>query len=260
MKNIIDELKKDIKKHQNIVNSLLQETSHWKRTHYTQLSEIVSHEISNSKYLQGERKFELGNTISYITLQRIFENNYRNSAIADLRFLKTLHKLSIFLGYYDLNDYIICSNNIKVKPLKKENKIYFDVIKNFFMAKYEIIKSIPDIDISILNPYVFKKTATYKRLSSFAENYQKANYFFDTDYKDAIFDLVSCELISDEGDIKILRAHEHWDFILKNSDNKTCYFKIFGGQTYYLKKDEDGMWKVFDNYDSILKRLKTFYT
>lgn len=261
MKNLIEGIKKDIKKHKSIVNSPLNRFHEWKRAQYILLSEIISQEISQSKYLQGNRKFELGNSISYITLQRIFENCYNNSALADLRFLKTLHKLTIFLGYYDLNDYIICSKNIKITSKNDESTILYNVIENLFNTKKEVIESIPCIEPNKLDPFVFKDSTTYNRLKGFAEKYQKANYFYDHDYKESIIELVSCELVSDENDdIKILRTQEHWDFILKDNEGKTCYFKIFNWQTYYLKKDKDGSWKVWENYDSILKRLKSFYT
>lgn len=261
MKTLIDEIKLEIKSHNSISNSALKKFSDWKRIHYIQLSEIISKEISQSKYLQGDRKFELGNSISYITLQRLFEDSYNNTAFTDLRFLKTLHKLSIFLGYFDLNDYIISSKNIKIDTKNDNSKVIYNVVENLFNAKKEIIKSIPSIDISKLDPYVFKDSSTYERLKGFPEKYQKANYYFDHDYKDHIIELVSCELIADNDEnIKIIRTQEHWDFILKDNENKTCYFKVFNWQTYYLKKDEDGQWKVWENYDSILKRLKSFYT
>ena len=78
------------------------------------MAEIVSQELSHSKFLQGERKFELGNTISYITLQRFFDNSYKTSALNDLRFIKTLDKLCIFLGHYDLNEYILNSKQLTI--------------------------------------------------------------------------------------------------------------------------------------------------
>jgi hypothetical protein len=96
------------------------------------LAKIVSQKLSHSKFLQGARKFELGNTISYITLQRFFDNSYKASALNDLRFIKTLYKLCIFLGHYDLNEYILNSKQLTISDDdSKQIDPYRKIIETF---------------------------------------------------------------------------------------------------------------------------------
>ena len=104
MKLIYNAIKKDIRKHPNVVSSILGIVPEWKRSQYIILSEIISKHLATSEKLVGIRKTELGSTISHITLQRFFENDYQEKTHNDLRFLKTLDKICIFLDKNDLND------------------------------------------------------------------------------------------------------------------------------------------------------------
>jgi hypothetical protein len=258
MKTIIEEIKKEIKNHQNVKNSVLKDIAPWKRTHYILLAEIVSQELSHSKFLEGERKFELGNTISYITLQRFFENAYKASALNDLRFLKTLHKLCIFLGYYDLNEFILGSNDTYCMQKDEDySKIYCSIVENLCLEEFEIIKGLPHKNINSLYIYTFKDSKTSKNIKDYIDKYKEANYFFDKQYEEAKFEMVSCELIADEKDYKIIKSVENWDFVLRNTENKTIYYKVFNSQTYYLKKDKKGNWKIWNNYNPNNQKLKS---
>lgn len=259
MKNIIDEIRKEIKLHPLVKNSVLKEVSTWKRTHYILLAEIVSHELSHSKYLQGDRKFELGNTISYITLQRFFENPYKNSTLNDLRFIKTLDKLCIFLGYYNLNEYILNSKQVLIDKSKDFIMPYRNLIETFCQNEFKAIQKLPIIDLSGLLPYVFEDSAVLKEIKGYMKKYKEADYRFDFDYKHAKFELLDCELILDEKDLKILKAHEFWDMVLKSDDGKVFYYKVINFQSYYLKRDENDKWKIWDNYNPDLQRIITTY-
>lgn len=106
LKSIYNSIKESIKLHPQVSSSVLGNVDHWKRSHYVILSEIIKNVLAVADELQGHRKFELGNTISHITLQRFFESDYQDKTHNDLRFLKTLDKICIFLGYKDLNNYI----------------------------------------------------------------------------------------------------------------------------------------------------------
>ena len=156
MKTIISEIKNQIKNHESIKNSPLEEINNWKRAHYITLAEIISKKLSQSKHLEGNRIFELGNTLSYITLQRFFENSFSESAVNDLRFLKTLHKLCIFLGFYDLNEFILSSNIINNS--KKNNdcsKVYCSIVKNLCLEEFEIIKLRDQFSLKVIKPLFF---------------------------------------------------------------------------------------------------------
>ena len=260
MKTIISEIKNQIKNHESIKNSPLEEINNWKRAHYITLAEIISKKLSQSKHLEGNRIFELGNTLSYITLQRFFENSFSESAVNDLRFLKTLHKLCIFLGFYDLNEFILSSNIINNS--KKNNdcsKVYCSIVKNLCLEEFEIIKGLPHKTTESLYDYAFKDSNIVEKIKEYTDTYKEANYFFDERYEDAKFELVSCDLIADEKEFKIIKTVENWDYVLHNNENKTIYYKVFNSQTYYLRKDKKGNWKVWNNYNPNHQKLKSTF-
>ena len=99
MKTIYNSIKEKVAKHPKIKDSVLGTVGEWKRSHYIILSEIIKEELASSEELKNDKIFELGNTISHITLQRFFENDYQDKTHNDLRFLKTLDKICIFLGF-----------------------------------------------------------------------------------------------------------------------------------------------------------------
>ena len=260
MKTIFEEIKKEIKNHQNVKNSVLNDVVSWKRTHYILLAEIVSQELSHSKFLQGARKFELGNTISYITLQRFFDNSYKASALNDLRFIKTLDKLCIFLGHYDLNEYILKSKQLTISNDDSEQiEPYRKIIETFCQNEFKAIQKLPKIDLSDIYPYVFEDSAIIRRIKEYMKRYKDAQYHFDFDYEFAKFELLDCELLSDEEDLKVLKAHEYWDLVLKSAEGKVFFYKVMNYQTYFLKKDQDMHWKIWDNYNPNLERVITTY-
>ena len=89
MKTIYNSIKEEVVKHSKVKDSVLGKVFEWKRSHYIILSEIIKDELALSTELKNDKKFELGNTISHITLQRFFENDYQDKTHNDLRFLKT---------------------------------------------------------------------------------------------------------------------------------------------------------------------------
>lgn len=106
MKSIYNLIKEKIRQHPKIQLSILADSNPWKRSHYIILAEIIKEELAQREELKAERKFELGTSISHITLQRFFESDYDYKTHNDLRFLKTLDKICIFLGFNSLNTFV----------------------------------------------------------------------------------------------------------------------------------------------------------
>lgn len=249
MKAIFEEIKNAIRESEPIRKCALNSIAHWKRNQFIQLATIISEELSKSPLLKGKRIYELGTSISYITLKRFYEDSYRESAINDLRFLKTIHKLCIFLGYFDFNEYII--NNQKIKSIstcEDHFTVYKDLVYNFCNKEVEAIKKLPEIDITFLKPYVFEESKLLEKTKNYLKKYKEAGFHYDMSYEQPSFELLSCELISDDEEMKIIKTHEHWDMVLKTNTDKTLIYKVINNQIYYIKK-EGGDWKIWDNFN-----------
>ena len=86
LKTIYNSIREEVVRHSKVKNSVLGNVGEWKRSHYIILSEIIKDELSESEEMKGGKKFEIGNTISHVTLQRFFENDYQDKTHNDLRF------------------------------------------------------------------------------------------------------------------------------------------------------------------------------
>ena len=132
-------------------------------------------------------------------------------------------------------------------------------MKPFCQNEFKAIQKLPKIDLSDIYPYVFEDSAILRRIKEYMKRYKDAEYHFDFDYEFAKFELLDCELLSDEEDLKVLKAHEFWDLVLKTAEGKVFFYKVMNFQTYFLKKDQDMQWKIWDNYNPNLQRVITTY-
>jgi hypothetical protein len=141
VEKIYNAIKNDIKLHSDVKLSILGSVPKWKRSQYVILSDIISDQLSNSPLFTSDRKRNLGISISPITLQRFFENEYHVKTHNDLRFIKTLDKLCVFLGKFDLNTYIYerLNENIKNNNTEEVNTYFFEkqLIFDFCKSQFE---------------------------------------------------------------------------------------------------------------------------
>lgn len=251
MKSIYNSIKKDIETHPDVATSVLGEVSSWKRSHFILLSELISERLATSELITPEKKYELGNTISHMTLQRFFENDYHEKTHNDLRFLKTLEKLCIFLGEEDLNSYVKKKSETRVVD-SQENlpEDYFqELIINFCRAQFEASKLLPKCDLSPIHEYVFQNSPLYERVKSFIEEQSKKKLTLITKNNRSNFEIFRFNLISSSEDLQVIETHEFWNLLFdeKKSGEKYIINRL-NTQTYFIKKLE-GKWKIWDNYN-----------
>src|SRR6218665_3512828 len=177
MEEIIEKLKQEIVNHDLVKNSSLLSSFKWKRAQYIVLSDLISDSLSKSEFMQGTRKNDLGVTISSSTLQRIFTDGNMNRKNNDLRFLKTLDKLAVFLGYPNLNNFLLHQSqgekenfeNAKTEvvddyvSLELPIGFFTDLIINYCREEFEVIKRIPELNMDKLFDYAFKECPLIKR-------------------------------------------------------------------------------------------------
>ena len=192
MKNSIEKLKTELLNHPKVVNSILMDTSNWKRNHFIFLSNLIEEELKNSHLMTQNRIYELGNSISESTIKRFFTSAH-DSYSNDLRFIKTLDKFCIFLGYYDFNDFLqkdgqqndtsyLTTQNAsdkKIVPLAIDT--FQNLIYDYCNSEFESITKLPEIDLRFLDKYVFKDSPFQKRITRYLKELQKNGYSYNLD-------------------------------------------------------------------------------
>lgn len=228
----------------------------WKRSHYIILSEIIKDELSDAEELKGGKKFEIGNTISHVTLQRFFENDYQDKTHNDLRFLKTLDKICIFLGYKDLNDYI---QSMGPKNHGKEMGEGFEfltkMVYDYCATVFEFYKNFPDHKTDIFKDLVFDGSPFLERASQFSRELCERDFQLVTKNNRSNYEVFDIHLVTDEPDKKILETQEFWNLLFKvGKTGEEHFVNQLNTQIYFIRKI-DNTWKIWDNYNPDAGRL-----
>lgn len=256
MKTIYNSIREEVGKHSKVKNSVLGNVDEWKRSHYIILSEIIKEELSDAEELKGGKKFEIGNTISHVTLQRFFENDYQDKTHNDLRFLKTLDKICIFLGYKDLNAYIQF-----VKEKKQGSDIINDhafltkMVYDYCVTVFDFYKNFPDHKTEIFKELVFDGSPFLERASQFSKELCDRDFHLVTKNNRSNFEVFDIHIVTDEPDKKILESHEFWNLLFKVGETGEEHFvNQLNTQIYFIRKI-DNVWKIWDNYNPDAGRL-----
>nr|WP_294936319.1 hypothetical protein [uncultured Flavobacterium sp.] len=268
MKLIIDQLKECIRSHPAVINSSIGNSQNWKRTQCIILSQIISDSLSKSEFLHGPRRKELGNSISAMTLQRIFTDSYTVKENPDLRFMKTLDKLAIFLGYPSLNNFLSQTQLQEIKTESKEHNAASDtfekLIQNYCQEEFECIQRLPEIDLGNLSDYLFADSPLIKRISDVLVKYSDLDFRVNNHENRSNFEVYDFKTVTVTENLAVLTAKEFWNIEWKDcGDNTTKAYNKINKQTYFIKKRE-GIWKIWDNhnpdYNGLLNEVEKAYS
>lgn len=191
--------------------------------------------------------------MSYITLQRFFEDNNRQEVIHDLRFLKTLDKLSIFLGYKDLNEFIQKSNIKEIDNPKTEINEDFEffkkIIVDYSIAEFESLKLLPVSNIDGLKKNIFEGSPLLERISTYSKLYEKKKYRLITENNRSNYEIYGYKIISQDENMIVIKTDEFWNLAFEKMDTEEkLIFNKLNSQIYFIKKIK-GIWKIWDNYN-----------
>ncbi|MEO8516994.1 MAG: hypothetical protein ABI426_09620 [Flavobacterium sp.] len=276
MEEIIKKLKQEIINHNRIKNSSLLSSFQWKRAQYIVLSDIISESLSKSEFMQGSKKNELGVTISSSTLQRIFTNDYIDRKSNDLRFLKTLDKLAIFLGYPNLNNFLLHQFKNEKKQFEEEQlkdiqevqniegidvniSFFTEIIINSCKEEFENMKKLPVFEMGKFSEYAFEESPVYKRISDLHLKFSELNLRMDCESNRSNFENYGFKLRNITEDTALIATKEFWNIHWTYSNGKTYHtYNTANNQLYFFRKI-DGLWKIWDNHNPGYDSLATVF-
>lgn len=264
MKIIIEQLKQGILSTPSVLNSSLTSVKKWKRAQYIILSEIIADQLAKSEFLQGERKNELGTTISSTTLQRIFTNDYSDSENSDLRFLKTLDKLAIFIGFQSLNHFLsdTANNNNPDEPTvcaisEKENllPVFEKLISHYCQEEFNCLLKLPGVDLGNLSRYIFEDGPLTQRIHDLISNIAQLGHQLNNVNNRSNFELYDFKLCSLDDNLAVIKVEEFWNLEFRDDYGNLCNaYNHANKQTYFIKK-QNGAWKIWDNHNPDYKTI-----
>lgn len=255
MVDVLENLKKKIIDDDQVKNSVLGFADTWKSNHYEILSEIINERLSEKITHESEAFFSLGNSISPVTLKRIFEGQVKSTAYNDLRFLKTLEKLCIFLNYNNLNVFISIHQSQQEKSHSIENLQEFELAKKIILkgAELEFVQmcNTPNFDFSVFDNIIVNGSPYRKRIELYLTKLMVPDLKLEKELSN--FEIYNYQLKTLENNLMIIDTDELWTLIFSKDGNHFPYHKK-GQQTYYLKKI-DAEWLIWDNYNPDLEDI-----
>lgn len=249
MKLIIDQLKECIRSHPDVLNSSIGNVQNWKRTQFIVLSQIISDALSKSEFLKGSKKKPTKTSISGMTLQRLFNDSYTEKVNPDLRFLKTLDKLAIFIGHASLNSFLANQNEkereTEVMESKKQTDIFEKLIFDYCQESFQCLQNLPVINYEEMSNYVFDDGPLKKRIKKALTKYSN----FDIAINNISFALSDFNTVNVDNDLVVITVSESWSFVWKNIQETNAHtYNKTNRQSYFLK-ERNGEWKIWDNHN-----------
>ena len=209
------------------------------------------------KNLKAEKKFEIGNTISHVTLQRFFENDYQDKTHNDLRFLKTLDKICIFLGYRDLNAYIQFIKEKRQGDDEDNSQKFFRMVYDYCATVFEFYKQFPQHKTELFTDLVFNESPFMERASHFSKELCERDFHLVTKNNRSNYEVFDIHIVTDEPDKKILESQEFWNLLFKvGATGEEHFVNQLNTQIYFIRKI-DNVWKIWDNYNPDAGRLNS---
>lgn len=251
MKEVIEDLLAAINNHDKVKNSVLGKIPNWKNNHYEILSQIINDTLSNEIMQNSESFFSMGNSVSSITVKRLYKNQIKTSAYTDLRFKKTLDKLSIFLGYESINEFIAQKKPTTLSHIEhqKEHSVLMkylkEIIEELCKIEFNALRNLQSKDLSEFENVLMKDTPYIKRAKVYRENLNDIGAVFLEDLSN--YQVYDYKIISIEEESVVLETEEFWNINFKTKTGIFPYHKR-AKQIYYFKY-ENGKLKIWDNYN-----------
>lgn len=250
MKSIYNLLKQEIREQSKIKNSILGNAYPWKRSHYIILSEIIKEDLSQREELQNERRFELGTSISHITLQRFFESDYHYKTHNDLRFIKTLDKICIFLGFKDLNAFVM---DVKEKNIYNEKafskEFTTDIVYRYCHTNFEFFKFFPELRLEVFEELIFAQSPFIERIKTYSSSLCEKGLKLYTHNNRSNFEIFDLDVISEEADKMVIKTQEFWNLVFVVDKTGEEYIVNELNTQIYFIKNINNSWRIWDNYN-----------
>ncbi len=251
MEEVIEDLLIAINNHERIKNSILGKISEWRNNHYEILSQIINDTLLIKIEHNTDTFFALGNSVSSITLKRLYNNQIKPSAYTDLRFNKTLDKLCIFLGYIDLNHFISETKTDKTqKPVEQIDNLDLmkqlkEIVEELCRIEFFALRNLAGTKLVEFDKVLAKNTPYIKRAKVYRENLSKIGAIFLEDQSN--YQVYNYKILSVEDDSIVMETEEFWNINFKIPTGVFPYHKR-AHQLYYFKYQE-GKIKIWDNYN-----------
>lgn len=221
--------------------------SKWKEKDFKQLAKLISNFLSETDQLSPEQKIEIGPSISAVTLKRVFKYGYQLSNSIDIRQLRTLNKLCLFLGFQNWEAFLVCHKDSISIDLSEET--IKEIITQGCQAEFEAYYAIPEIKTKALDEYFVPEGPAWKKITSLVHRTISKKWILNFTDNPSHYKIISLEVTSIKGDQIEVKSKENWYLKWMNAETNISPF-VYNelNEQYYLLSQHNGQWKIDINY------------
>ncbi len=220
----------------------------WNNSQYQYFSKLIADAIEKDQTNSEQQKDHFGRTISASTLKRIFKYKQAFPISLDGRQLKTLDKLSIFVGFSSWIQFQQGASSLFSSDVTDE-KTFREFINGAMQAEFKTYQLLPKIDLSALNPYFLKNSAALQRIHGVLQRQKQEGSIITLFNNPSTCELVEFKIIQEEATQICIETKEYW--YLRWEDQLTHQLKHIynelNQQVYLIMKTEEG-WRIKMNY------------
>lgn len=238
-------LRHKLKDHFTQLNPLFK-ADKWQRSHYVLMENMINGGLRNSVYLTDELRATHGTTISYMTLKRFFEKSYNEHAVGDIRFLKTVDKLCIYLGYPNYQQFVDSFDAEECSSLTLAELRQF--IIGYLSIHIDFLVQPPECAEKLLHEFVLLNGPYFARLKELRRAMYEINLTLPRDSTTISNDLIDLKIVSSNEGILVLETQEFWYLHFFAGDGTEVLYNRTSTRLYFLKKD-GSRWKIWNNYN-----------
>ena len=239
-------------------------THYWKSMHYKMIAEDISFTLEKTTLISEDRKRAIGTTLSEVTLKRFFDEQYTNHVTYDQRFINTLDKICIFLGFKDRDSFM--TDTVKATPIKDYNEkqiddgFYKKLVMNYCKEEFESLGQLPLINLDKLSAYIFKDGPLYSRILNIYQKHSEKKIFLNKSNNRSNMEILFINITNLDAHEVVIDTKEYWnlEWITENGETAFFYHKM-NSQVYFLKNINQ-TWKIWDNYNPDFQNLQNTIT
>lgn len=220
----------------------------WNTSSYTLLSKVIKDKLKEK--LNANQLNEVGHTLSYKTLEKIFTGKYRLSIPIDNRSINTLNKLAIFIDYTDWDAFMITYNKklkLSLKTATDEDAVLLTV-RSAIQTEFATYVSIPAFDADTLKKSYTKNAGALKRIEEVVHIKTEASEIISNDFNPSTVDILDIKLLNLTAKTAKVRTEEFWTLCwYNNQENQYIHRYMSKTEHIYILKKNRNHWKIQTN-------------
>lgn len=236
-------LEKEIRNNKIIQQDKQLKSKRWNKSCFDTCARLIQNSLA--KLFSLKEIQQLGTSISYKTLQSIFNKEYRIKYPMDPRSLNTLNKLVRFIGYSEWSEFADYVDKTEDNShFENENEVdLITFVRNAVKSSFDAFFN-QDTN-GELGKYFDNKESAYKLILEIVNKHKSGSNIISNPYNPSTFEIMDIEIESLESNRACVKTQEYWLLCWWNQKNEKYVkrHKDINEHKYVLHRSRN-KWKI----------------